>query len=131
MSIRIAMISEHASPIARPGSVDSGGQNVYVAQVARHLARQGYDVDVFTRKDSPTSQLTNIWLDGVKVGHVPAGPPQILPKEQLLPYMDPFARYMQRYVLARNSYDVVHANFWMSGRVGCRLKHWFDLPLVV
>ena len=37
MSRRIAMISEHASPLAVLGGVDSGGQNVYVAQVARHL----------------------------------------------------------------------------------------------
>jgi len=28
---RIALISEHASPLASIGSVDSGGQNVYVA----------------------------------------------------------------------------------------------------
>ncbi len=51
---RIALISEHASPLARPGGVDSGGQNVYVAQLARHLAAMGREVDVFTRRDAPT-----------------------------------------------------------------------------
>jgi len=35
--MRIAMISEHASPLAGLGGADGGGQNVYVAQVARHL----------------------------------------------------------------------------------------------
>ena len=34
---RIAMISEHASPLAMLGGVDAGGQNVYVGQLARHL----------------------------------------------------------------------------------------------
>lgn len=48
---RIALISGHASPLAATGGTDSGGQNVYVGQVVRHLARLGCQVDVFTRKD--------------------------------------------------------------------------------
>jgi hypothetical protein len=32
---RIALISEHASPLAALGGVDSGGQNVYLAIVSR------------------------------------------------------------------------------------------------
>ena len=47
MSARIALVSEHASPLATLGGVDSGGQNVYVAQTARHLAAMGFHVDVF------------------------------------------------------------------------------------
>ena len=46
---RIALISEHASPLATLGGVDSGGQNVYVAEVSKQLAKQGILVDVFTR----------------------------------------------------------------------------------
>ena len=46
---KIALISEHASPLARIGGTDSGGQNVYVAQLAKQLARLGYLVDIFTR----------------------------------------------------------------------------------
>ena len=37
---RIAMISEHASPLAATGSVDAGGQNIYVAHTAQELARR-------------------------------------------------------------------------------------------
>ena len=48
----IAIISEHASPLALVGGVDSGGQNIYVANVARQLARSGHRVDVFTRRDN-------------------------------------------------------------------------------
>ena len=46
------MISDHASPLAAQGGVDSGGQNVYVAQLTRRLAARGIEVDVFTRRDS-------------------------------------------------------------------------------
>ena len=38
MSQRIAMISDHASPLAAVGGIDSGGQNIYVAETARYLA---------------------------------------------------------------------------------------------
>lgn len=46
---RIAIISDHASPLTPAGSVDSGGQNIYVAQIARRLCELGHHVDVFTR----------------------------------------------------------------------------------
>ncbi len=40
------MISEHASPLAALGGEDSGGQNVYVAELARRLGTIGHQVDV-------------------------------------------------------------------------------------
>jgi glycosyltransferase involved in cell wall biosynthesis len=131
MKARIALISEHASPLAAPGSVDSGGQNVYVAQVARHLARLGMQVDVFTRRDSADLAEVQPWLPGVRVVHVPAGPATFVPKEQMLQYMDEFAFFMRRFMSNTWRYDCVHANFFMSAYVGCRLKAWLDVPLIV
>jgi D-inositol-3-phosphate glycosyltransferase len=52
MKKRIALISEHASPFGVLGGVDSGGQNVYVGQLAKHLAAMGYTVDIFTRREN-------------------------------------------------------------------------------
>ena len=37
--MRIAMVSEHASPLAVLGGVDAGGQNVHVAALAAALGR--------------------------------------------------------------------------------------------
>ncbi|WP_159675432.1 glycosyltransferase, partial [Streptomyces mexicanus] len=51
--MRIAMVSEHASPLAALGGVDAGGQNVYVARLTEELARRGHDVTVYTRRDDP------------------------------------------------------------------------------
>src|SRR5690606_37361355 len=48
----IAIVSEHASPLCAVGGVDAGGQNIYVANVARELARLGLQVDVYTRSDN-------------------------------------------------------------------------------
>ena len=50
--MRIAMVSEHASPLAVLGGVDAGGQNVHVAALAAALGRMGDEVVVHTRRDA-------------------------------------------------------------------------------
>jgi D-inositol-3-phosphate glycosyltransferase len=132
MSRRIALISEHASPLATLGGVDAGGQNVYVAQLAKHLAAAGDRVDVFTRRDSPDVPDVVEWLPGVRVVHVPAGPAEPLAKEALLPHMGEFTRWMLRELTRRGRrYDLVHANFFMSALVAADIKKALDVPFVV
>jgi len=129
---RIALISEHASPLAFLGGVDSGGQNVYVGQVARQLASLGYEVDVFTRRDSKILPEIAEWVNGVRVIHVPAGPPRAIPKERLLPYMGRFTDFMVRFCKRqRNHYDLIHANFFMSALVAAEVKQALGIPFVV
>lgn len=129
--LRIALISEHASPLASLGSVDAGGQNIYVSQVARGLARLGHRVDVFTRGDDPWLRQVVQVRPGLRVCHVRAGPPTFVPKEKMLRYMPAFMRGVQRMLEAGLHYDVVHANFFMSGLAGLRLKQRFGIPLVM
>ncbi|HUQ51361.1 MAG TPA: glycosyltransferase [Gammaproteobacteria bacterium] len=130
MPQRIAMISDHASPLAAVGGVDSGGQNIYVAETARHLAARGYVVDVFTRKDQPDLPEIVDWVPGVRVIHVPAGPPTFVRKEELLPLMPEFSAFVQRFAAAQR-YDVVHAHFFMSGLVALQLKAALGLPFAI
>ncbi|HEX8939876.1 MAG TPA: glycosyltransferase [Candidatus Limnocylindrales bacterium] len=132
MSRRVALISEHASPLAMLGGTDSGGQNLYVGEVARNLAAIGFEVDVFTRRDSERLPESAEWVDGVRIIHVPAGPPEALPKEELLPYMEEFTAWMVRSIRrSRRTYDIVHANFWMSGLVAAELKRQLGIPFVI
>jgi D-inositol-3-phosphate glycosyltransferase len=132
MTRRIALISEHASPLAVLGGVDSGGQNVYVGQIARNLALMGYEVDVFTRRDSEHLPEVADWEPGVRIVHVPAGPPAIVPKEELLPYMGEFTAFMLRFFKRqRKPYDLVHANFFMSGLVAADIKKATGIPFVI
>lgn len=128
---RVALISEHASPVAPLGSVDSGGQNVYVAQVARHLARRGLRVDVFTRRDDPRLSEVEPLAAGVRVVYVKAGPEYYVPKEDLLDYMDEFADRMLDWTRRQCEYDLVHANFFMSGLAAARYKKVRGVPFVI
>lgn len=135
MSVGIAVISEHASPLATIGGVDAGGQNIYVAHTARHLAKLGYCVDIFTRRDR--EELPDIvdWLPGILVIHVRAGPATFVRKESLLPYMAQFARGVAEHArearVRGNPYAVCHAHFFMSGLVARRLKQELRIPYVV
>jgi D-inositol-3-phosphate glycosyltransferase len=128
--MKIALISEHASPLAVAGGVDSGGQNIYVANVARQLVETGHQVDVFTRRDRALVP-ERVDMDGVRVIHVPAGPPRQLPKEQLLPFMDEFAAFLIAFFRREpQPYDVMHANFFMSGLAALQVKAALGVPLI-
>ena len=132
MTRRIALISEHASPLAVLGGVDAGGQNVYVAQVARHLAAMGDKVDVYTRRDDTSTPTVVDCSPDLRVINVPAGPPEPVAKEQLLRHMPEFLRWMVRdWVANGRRYDIVHANFFMSGQVAAGLRQALDIPFVV
>lgn len=132
MKRQIALISEHASPVSLLGGVDCGGQNLYVGQVAKCLAAMGCDVDVFTRRDSHILPETAEWVNGVRIIHVPAGPPTYVRKEDLLPYMGSFTEYMLQFCRCqRKAYDLIHANFWMSGLVAVELKKQLGIPFVI
>jgi glycosyltransferase involved in cell wall biosynthesis len=94
--MRIVLISEHASPLAAIGGVDSGGQNVHVAQLAQALGRRGHHVTVYTRRDDP------------ELPDVP------IPKDGLFVHMPEFGEHLA-HRWAQQPPDVVHAHFWMSG----------------
>jgi len=129
---KIALISEHASPLALMGSTDSGGQNVYVAQLAKQLARLGYLVDVFTRRDNEEKPQVVDWLPGVRLINVPAGPASFIPKEQMLPYMEQFGRFVTRFARRQKvPYDLIHANFFMSGMVARHVRQVLGIPYVI
>src|SRR5215217_1531834 len=109
--MRIAMVSEHASPLAVLGGVDAGGQNVHVASLATALGRLGDEVVVHTRRDDPEPPRRVRLAQRVYVDHVDAGPPEELSMDRLLPFMDAFADDLRQQWAMRPP-DVVHAHFW-------------------
>lgn len=129
--MKIALISDHASPLATLGGVDAGGQNTYVACLASYLVEAGHQVDVLTRRDALGLPPIVTLRPGLRVIHVPAGPPEFIPKEQLLPFMSDFAAEVERMIRAGHTYDLVHANFFMSGIVAMQLKERFGIPFVI
>lgn len=127
--MKIAMVSEHASPLAALGGVDAGGQNVHVAELSAALARRGHPVTVYTRRDNRDLPDRVVTPEGYTVVHVPAGPAEPLPKDELLSYMGPFAQFLDA-EWAADRPDVAHAHFWMSGIATQLAARHLNLPAV-
>lgn len=128
-NFRIGFLSEHASPVALRGSEDAGGQNVYVDEVSRNLARLGYDVDVFTRRDSADAPEVVPWGDGVRIVNLTAGPPSFLPKDDIWPHMPQFCDAFLNFVRRDGGYALLHGNFWMSGWAAVQLGRQLGIPV--
>jgi type III pantothenate kinase len=127
--MRIAMVSEHASPLAVLGGVDAGGQNVFVAALSREVARRGHEIVVYTRREDPEVPRQVELCPGVIVRQVDAGPARELPKDDLLPHM---ARFAAELKAAWREWrpDAVHAHFWMSGYASLIAAEPLGVPVV-
>lgn len=129
--MRIAMISEHASPLAVLGGEDAGGQNTHVAELSAALAAAGHEVRVYTRWDAVDLPGTVRCPDGYEVVHVPAGPAEPLAKDALLPHMSEFSHWLtERWRGDRWTPEVVHAHFWMSGLAALAAGRRTGVPVV-
>ncbi len=126
---RVAVISLHTSPLAQPGSGDSGGMNVYVRELVSALAQAGVECTTYTRASRPGLPEVVQVEPGHRVVHVPAGPFD-LAKEKLPSVLEEFGDAVIDHIKNDSPADVLHANYWLSGLVGHRIKHELDLPFV-
>ncbi|RSS67592.1 glycosyltransferase [Streptomyces sp. WAC06614] len=127
--LSVALVSEHASPLASLGTVDAGGQNVHVACLASALADRGHQVTVYTRRDGGEQPDMVQMRPGVRVRHVPAGPAEPVPKDELLPHMGAFGTWLLEAWRARPP-DVVHSHFWMSGLASAIAVRELHIPFL-
>jgi D-inositol-3-phosphate glycosyltransferase len=126
---RLAVLSMHTSPLAQAGAADAGGMNVYVRELVSSLAQAGIDCTTYVRRwHADLPDLIDV-EPGFRVVHVDAGPAE-LPKEALPEVIDTFASAVIDHVRSGPGIDVLHANYWLSGVAGHRIKHELDLPLV-
>jgi D-inositol-3-phosphate glycosyltransferase len=123
--VRIAMISEHASPLG------DGAQQTHVGDLSAALAELGHEVRVYTRRDDPAAPAEVTTAGGIRVVNVPAGPAHVVPPELLLPYMGEFARLLEeRWQAGGWTPDVVHAHFWTSGLAAVTAARQIGIPVV-
>lgn len=123
MQSRIAMLSVHGyvDAVPRLGATDTGGQVVYVLELAKALARSGYEVDIYTRQFEGRAAEEPV-REGVRIVRIPCGPDEFIPKEEAIPIWDEFADNMKDF-LAREqlSYGVFHSHYWDAGWVAMQV----------
>lgn len=129
---RIAILSVHTSPLHQPGTGDSGGMNVYIAETAKRIAARGIEVEIFTRATSLVEPEFTELAPGVLVRHIPAGPFEGLRKEDLPAQLCAVTAGVLRAEAAKNEgfYDLVHSHYWLSGQVGWIAQERWGVPLV-
>ncbi|MFE3071969.1 D-inositol-3-phosphate glycosyltransferase [Streptomyces sp. NPDC059247] len=127
VSLRVAMLSVHTSPLHQPGTGDAGGMNVYMVELARALAEQGAEIDLFTRCRGEDRAPRVELAPGVEVLHLNAGPREPLPKEAMPDLVVPFSLALLK---EERRYDLVHSHYWLSGQAGRIASVGWRVPLV-
>ncbi len=112
--MHIAMVSEGASPLDALGDSHADSRSVHIAELSAALTRAGHRVVVYTRCNRPGLPERVRTEADYEVVHVPAGPPEQLPEDELLIFTGEFGSFL-RGEWSRERPDIAHAHFWMSG----------------
>lgn len=129
----ICMLSTHGyfDPIPELGKTDTGGQVLYVLQLARALTGLGYKTDIFTRWFDRSKKQIDPLPDcsDVRVIRIPAGGWKFIPKEFIYPVLDKLAENMIQFMVKQNShYDLFHGHYVDAGIVGLQVANRFSKP---
>lgn len=142
---RVAMLSLHTSPLDQPGGGDAGGMNVYIRELALELAASGVQVEIYTRRTSPSQPATAMLAPLVAVHHIQAGPIHQVSKEVLPQLIPDMADAVAAHISTLNSgparltapsssapvpVDAIHSHYWVSGVAGITVAQNLKLPLV-
>lgn len=126
------MLSYHTCPLATLGGKDTGGMNVYVRELTRHLGPLGIKVDVFTR--SQDEHIPHVLHDlgyGNRVVHVRAGPETPVQKQELLSFVPEFVAGIEEFTMSKGvTYDLIHSHYWLSGLAADTLKARWGVPVI-
>lgn len=129
----ICMLSTHGyfDPAPQLGRTDTGGQVVYVLQLAKALARGGMEVDIYTRWfDSSKKQVDPVpECEGVRIVRVRAGTWDFIPKEEIYGVLPELAENMAKFIRESGlDYDLFHGHYVDAGIVTIDVAKAFDRP---
>ncbi len=126
----ILMISLHGYVSATPelGKADTGGQVVFVLELAKRFSRLGYRVDVVTRQfeDQPQEDVIN---SGLRIWRIPFGGREFIRKEDMHEHIGDFVtNFLAAQKVENVHYDVVNSHYWDAGWAGQRIAEELYIP---
>jgi len=129
---RIAMLSVHSCPLGKIGERDTGGMSVYIRELSRELEKQGFLIDIFTRRQCKEHPyLVNLGKN-IRLIHLKAGPEEHLEKLQIYQHLNEFQYnleiFRQRFNLR---YNVIFSHYWLSGWAANTIQQWWNIPHVI
>ena len=129
---RIGMVSTHGYVAAEPplGAADTGGQVVYVVELAKKLAQLGYEVDIWTRRFEQQPEI-DVINEHVRVIRVPCGGSKFRDKEYLVQFLGEWTENALRFIARHQlKYQFFNSHYWDAGSATQRLVEALDLPHV-
>jgi mannosylfructose-phosphate synthase len=129
----ICMLSTHGyfDPVPQLGKTDTGGQVIYVLQLAKALSKYGIKVDIYTRWfDASKRQIDPVpGHPDVRVTRVPAGPWGFIPKEEIYSVLPELAKNMTALIGEKNlHYGLFHGHYVDAGVVTLDVAKAFNKP---
>jgi len=131
---RIAMLSTHGyfDPVPQLGRTDTGGQVVYVLELAKALTKAGYQTDIYTRWfDQSQQQVDPIpGVPGARVIRIHSGPWEFIPKEFIYEVLPELARNMVSFIKENDlEYDLYHGHYVDAGIVALDVAKALGKPV--
>lgn len=128
--MRICFLNPQGYLEASPplGKTDTGGQIVYVLELAKALGRQGVEVDIVTRQFDGREQVERL-SERARIIRIPCGPDGFVVKEQLYELMPRMVKKLHAYIEANDiHYDAIHSHYWDGGYAGMLLQQRLGVP---
>ncbi len=130
--MKICTISFHSCPYSSLGGNGSGGMSVYLRELSAGLVEfPRVSIDIFTRAQNPVCVEAKDVSPQIRVVQLRGGPERPIDRKNLYEFIPEFAANLEDYIRReKESYDIVHSHYWLSGLAGGYLKHKLGLPLV-
>ncbi len=120
---RIALISIIGDPAVKIAQAEAGSRDIYVRQIGEALARQGWQVDLFTRRSSVDQAAVVQHGLNCRTIRLEAGPKAFVRQDDLFAHLPEFVRQFQGFQQREGvQYPLIHTNHWLSSWVGMELK---------
>ncbi len=127
---RILMLSLHGYVASTPelGKLDTGGQVIFVLELAKRFSRLGYAVDIVTRRfeNQHESDFIN---PGCRIWRIPFGGKEFIRKEDMHDHLGNFITNFMAEVRGLGiQYDLVNSHYWDAGWAGQRIAEELHIP---
>jgi Glycosyltransferase len=124
------MVSTHGYVAANPplGAADTGGQVVYVLELAKKVAQLGYEVDIWTRRFEDQPELEHV-AERVRIIRVPCGGPDFISKEYLCDSLAEWCVHALRFIKRHGlTYELINSHYWDGGMAAQTVSEALRVP---
>ncbi len=120
--MNILQLAFHTSPFSIVGKNDGGGMSVYVQQISKYLS-ENHNVTVVTGEKADSFTDKNLEFISLDIFE------SELNVEDKEIYLQEFKNKLVDF-LDLNSFDVIHAPYWLSGLVAKEISNELNIPFI-